>query len=172
MKEFSSNNWSWGATKIPLFHLWSKGLTCNTCKKKAWHLKYLWKCVLNIEVFHNSLTSRLSAQWKKKTPYLLRTCRWGRVASCQSSSHDVLICGSSFRHRQIIVELMVVLSCRLTMGYHFSCVSMQMWSRIYTNAQRVSHLGDVAGDLEAERKRKGDLRWIQVRKVGDKVDSL
>lgn len=36
----------------------------------------------------------------------------------------------------------------------------------------MSHLGDVAGDLEAERKRKGDLRWIQVTKVGDKVDNL
>ncbi len=41
------------------------------------------------------------------------------------------------------------------MGYHFPCVSMQMCTRTYTNAQSVSHLGGIAGDLEAETKRKG-----------------
>lgn len=51
-----------------------------------------------------------------------KSCSW---SSCQSGSPGVLICGSSFVHRQIILELMVVLSCRLTMSCHCSCVSMQ-----------------------------------------------
>lgn len=42
------------------------------------------------------------------------------------AARGVLIQGSGFTHRQIILQLMVVLSCRLTMGYHSSCVSIQM----------------------------------------------
>lgn len=54
------------------------------------------------------------------------------------------------------------------MGYHSSCVNMEMCTGIYTNAQNVSHLGDVAEDLVAKRKK--ELRWIQVQN-GNK-DSL
>lgn len=87
-----------------------------------------------------STTKRWECKKKKKTWHICwvntdvsgKSRRW---SSCQSSSPDVLICGSGLGHRQIILELMVVLSCRLTMGYHCSCVSMQMWTRIYTNAQ-------------------------------------
>lgn len=50
-------------------------------------------------------------------------------------------------------------------GYHFSRVSMQMWTRIYPNARSVSHLGDAVWDLEDKRKRNMDLRWIQVKEV-------
>lgn len=63
---------------------------------------------------------------------------------------------------------MAVLSLRLTMGYHFPRVNMEMRTGIYTNAQNVSHLGDVAEDLVAKRKK--ELRWIQVQDVSK--DSL
>lgn len=57
-------------------------------------------------------------------PQLMQMNSHGRT--CQhSSSNDVLISGSH-TDRQIILELMAVLSCRLTMGYHFSYVNMQM----------------------------------------------
>lgn len=100
---------------------------------------------------------------KANTDVFRKTHCWN---CCQSSSHHVLIQGSSFKHRQIILQLMVVLSCRLTMGYHSSCVSIQMWTRTYTNARSVSHLGSVAGDLGTKRKRRGVCKTeVQVRKT-------
>lgn len=59
------------------------------------------------------------------------------------------------------------------MGYHFSCVSMQMWNRTYTNAQSVSHLrGRSRGFRGWEEEEGGYKRGAEVRNKVDVLQSL
>lgn len=93
----------------------SKSILPPRCCHDGEHLTFTWSMQVNS---HGSARVAAVAYWL--------------VAAAQTD-------------RQIIPELMAVLSLRLTMGHHFSCVNMEMRTGIYTNAQNVSHLGDSRG---------------------------